>query len=85
MQKVFCKNLLCKKRDRKNRCCDCGVWLCKLCSITSMVKTKKIYCVNCYLKTFSPDWIKLNEEFDEMLQLKPIEKVNKWGVAEVKK
>lgn len=48
-------------------CADCGIFLCRLCSITSM-EDKKIRCINCYLKSFSPDWNKLNQEFKEMLE-----------------
>ncbi len=73
MQKSFCRNILCNKQNRTNRCCACKVFMCNLCTINSMVKPKLTYCINCYLKTFSPDWKKLNKEFDEMLKLEPIE------------
>lgn len=65
--KVFCRGIICDKWNRKTKCYDCEIWICNLCTVTSMVD-KKPRCINCYLKTFSPDWDKMNKEFDEMLQ-----------------
>lgn len=58
--------MVCDKWNRKVKCIDCDTYMCNLCSITSM-ENKKNYCINCYLKTFSPDWNKLNIEFEEMI------------------
>lgn len=68
-KKAFCKGILCRPSDRRFKCADCGIKICKLCSITSMVN-KRNYCPQCYLKTFAPDWDKLNKEFEEMLLIK---------------
>lgn len=62
--KIFCKGIICKKTDRKFICFDCG---CHVCSICSIKEGKKVFCINCYLKSFNPHWEKLNKEFDEML------------------
>ena len=32
------------------------------------MENKKSYCPKCYLSTFSPDWNKMNIEFDEMIK-----------------
>lgn len=40
----------------------------------------KYYCPVCYLSTFSPDWEKMNKEFEEM-----IINLNKKKESEVKK
>lgn len=60
----FCKGFLCSKRDRKFNCNHCHRWVCSICSVS---EGKKIYCIDCYLKSFIPNWDKLNKEFDIML------------------
>lgn len=65
--KIFCKGLLCDKWNRKVKCSGCAKYVCSLCKIKSM-ENKRIYCPNCYLGTFSPDWDKMNKEFEEMIK-----------------
>lgn len=64
--KIFCRGLICDKWNRKITCVGCGKYLCNLCEVRS--ENKKIFCPNCYIKSFSPDWNRLNKEFDEMIQ-----------------
>ena len=63
---IFCKGIICDKWNRRHKCFDCGVYVCGSCEIPA-IKNKKIYCPNCYFKTFGPDWKKLNTEFDSMM------------------
>lgn len=49
--KVYCKGLLCKKYERKNRCVDCLRFVCGHCSIE---KDNKIYCIDCYTQNQLP-------------------------------
>lgn len=86
--KAFCKGLFCKNYTRyKNnaQCVECGVYLCGVCEIESM-ENHNTFCVNCYLQTFSPDWEKLNIEFEEMLiALGVIEDGKKRGSRDISK
>lgn len=61
---IFCGGVLCRKSDRRYKCITCNKYVCGICSIP---EGKKIYCINCYLKTFSPNWDRLNKEFEEMI------------------
>lgn len=65
-KKVFCRGLICDKWNRKVKCFTCSVYVCGTCRIKSLAN-KKYYCPKCYFKTFSPDWDKMNKEFDEMI------------------
>lgn len=73
--KIFCKGIFCNTYDRKNKCCDCGKYVCGVCEIPSMTIKGNVYCPGCYLKTFNPDWNKLNKEFDEMIKSNANKKV----------
>lgn len=63
---VFCRGVLCNKFDRKHRCYECGIYICNLCSFQA-ITNKKYYCPRCYFSTYSPDWDKMNKEFEEMI------------------
>ena len=64
MSKVsFCGGTLCKERDRKFICKDCGVAVCSICS----VKYKDMdFCINCYVENYLV--CDITEEFNLMLQ-----------------
>ena len=79
---IFCKGVLCDKWNRKNRCVVCGVWVCNICSVKSS-QDNKIRCIDCYLNTFSPDWDKLNKEFEEMLNHNKNTNLNKNEMPEI--
>lgn len=46
--KAYCGGILCKKYQRKFKCGYCKEYLCGYCMKSSM-KTKKIYCPDCYV------------------------------------
>ncbi len=47
-KKVFCMGLLCKKVYRKNKCVDCGIYVCN--NICSAGIGKNIRCIDCYVE-----------------------------------
>lgn len=62
--RIFCKGLFCRRTERKNKCIECFRFVCNVCSVR---EGKKLFCIDCYLKTFLPHWDKLNKEFDKMI------------------
>ena len=62
---VFCKGILCRKKDRKHKCIKCHKWVCRICSTTYKNKT---YCIDCYLdfcidKDFKEEYNKIIDSF----------------------
>lgn len=45
--KIYCKGILCRKSERKKKCCDCNRYVCKRCSIELK---NKVYCIDCFVE-----------------------------------
>lgn len=59
-KRIFCNGLLCHKNDRKNKCVNCGIEICGLCSYYSTKNELKPLCVDCAIDTVFNETKELN-------------------------
>lgn len=69
--KIFCRGICKIWQRKKQKCIDCGVYICGICSF---IYNKRIYCINCCLKNI--DIVRdLKEEYYSMvIQLDELKK-----------
>lgn len=69
--KRFCKGLLCRRRDVKTKCSDCGTGLCSMCNISWKGKP---YCSVCIVKP-NINWDGLNKDIENLFLVEKTETI----------
>ena len=83
-KKSFCHGILCRKDERKNKCSNCGVYMCTHCSVPYK---KWTFCIDCFVVQKIQEF---NEKYDNCFEDKindnmPVHEDKRKNYIEVKK